>query len=295
MAWGLRLGAWKTRLAVSALVVAVSTISLQGWGPTGHRLVGLIAAKHLTPVAKRNVTWMLGKQTLADVSSWADAIRGDQNGTAPWHFADIPPDATGYDRDRDCPTQPGVKAGTRGDRWRDCVVDRINYFAEMAGDLKRDRADRGTALKYLVHFIGDLHQPMHSIGVARGGNDILVKVFGNANCGNDPARPPLPCNLHSVWDGMLIDRHKLDEAAYVALLEKIVTAKRLMSQPEGQSSEWIVESWKLAKDALVANDANIDQAYYDKHIQVIDNQIAIAGTRLALVLNRIFSTPPPAD
>jgi len=280
-------------LPLTAALVAVSSLSLSAWGTIGHRMVGLVAANHLTPVAKQNVTWMLGKQTLADVSSWADAIRTDQAGTGPWHFTDIPPDATGYDRDRDCPLQPGVKAaGDRGDRWRDCVVDRINYFAEMAGDLKRDRVDRGTALKYLVHFIGDLHQPMHSIGVARGGNDILIKWFGNPNCGNNPSRPPVPCNLHSVWDGLMIERRKLDEAAYVALLEKIVTAKQLMSRPEGKSSEWIVESWKLAKDALVAQDANIDQAYYDKQLQVVDNQLALAGSRLALVLNRILTSAP---
>jgi hypothetical protein len=292
MAYGSRLTAYGLRSAACAALVFFASTSIAGWGGIGHRLVGLIAANHLTPIAKQNVTWMLGKQTLADVSSWPDAIRGDQAGTGPWHYADIPVDATGYDRDRDCPVQPGVKLGDRGDRWRDCVVDRINYFAEWAGDVKRDRADRGTALKFLVHFIGDLHQPMHSIGVARGGNDILVKVFGNPNCGTNPTRPPTPCNLHSVWDSLLIERRKMDEAAYVALLEKIVAGKKLMSRPEGKSSEWIVESWKLAKDALVKQDANIDQAYYDRNIQVIDTQIALAGSRLALMLNRIFTSAP---
>jgi hypothetical protein len=126
---------------------------------------------------------------------------------------------------------------------------------------------------------------MHSIGVARGGNDILVTWFGNPNCGNDPSRPPLPCNLHSVWDGLMIGRRKLDEPTYLAALEKIVTAKALMKQPGGEPEEWIVESWKLAKDALVAQNADINQAYFDKQIQVVDNQ-------LALVLNRILISAP---
>ena len=76
---------------------------------------------------------------------------------------------------------------------------------------KLDRADRATALKFIVHFIGDLHQPFHALGVGRGGNDVKVRVFGEANCGNDPAKPN-PCNLHSVWDGRLIARRALDDA-----------------------------------------------------------------------------------
>ena len=114
--------------------------------------------------------------------------------TSYWHYLNIPPDASGYDRDRDCPRQPGVEAGSRNDRWRDCVVDRIAYWEERLGDAKLDRADRATALKFVVHFIGDLHQPFHALGVGRGGNDVKVRVFGEANCGNDPARPiPATC------------------------------------------------------------------------------------------------------
>ena len=161
---------------------------MHAWGGQGHRLVGLIAADRLTPVAKQNVAWLLDGQTLADVSSWADSITGDQVQTSYWHYLNIPPDASGYDRDRDCPRQPGVAAGSRGDRWRDCVVDRIAYWEERLGDAKLDRADRATALKFVVHFIGDLHQPFHALGVGRGGNDVHVRVFGEANCGNDPAQ-----------------------------------------------------------------------------------------------------------
>ncbi len=103
-----------------------------------------------------------------------------------WHYLNIPPEASGYDRDRDCPRQPGTNAGSRGDRWRDCVVDRIGYWEERLGNPKLDRADRATALKYIVHFIGDLHQPFHALGVGRGGNDVNVRVFGQVDCGNDP-------------------------------------------------------------------------------------------------------------
>ena len=283
------------RIYTSVLAILVTCVSspglLHGWGGQGHRLVGLVAAGRLTPVAKQNVAWLLDGQTLADVSSWPDTITGDQVQTSYWHYLNIPPDAAGYDRDRDCPTQPGIEKGSRGDRWRDCVVDRIAYWEERLGNPKLDRADRATALKYVVHFIGDLHQPFHALGVGRGGNDVHVKVFGQADCGNDPARPQ-PCNLHSVWDSRLIARRNLDEPTYLAALQKIVTDKGFGSQPAGTPAQWSNESFKLAKEALVANDTDIDEGYFRRHIAGLEERMALAGVRLAADINRILVTPP---
>lgn len=290
-----------------ALAAVCSWDSLHAWGGQGHRLVGLIAANHLSRTAKQNVAWLLDGQSLADVSSWADQQVTDWQQTAPWHYLNIPPDASGYDRDRDCPRQPGVAAGARADQWRDCAVDRIIYMEKRVADRELDRADRATALKYLVHFIGDLHQPFHALGVGRGGNDVLVRVFGVSNCGpstplgttpslsrggNDPARPPLPCNLHSVWDGRLIAHRDLPDKAYVPVLEKLIAQKGWFSQPVGTPEDWAEQSWALGKAALVKNDTNIDEAYYQRHIGVIDERLALGGVRLAAVLNRVFVTAP---
>lgn len=279
----------RTRLNATLIVIVLSSIDLlHAWGAQGHRLVGLIAADRLTPIAKQNVAWLLDGQSLADVASWADSITGDQGQTATWHYLNIPPDASGYDRDRDCPTQPGVQLGSRGDRWRDCVVDRIAYWEERLGNAKLDRADRATALKFVVHFIGDLHQPFHALGVGHGGNDVKVRVFGQSDCSNDPARPS-PCNLHSVWDSRLIARRNLDERQYVEALQKIITDKRFGAQPAGTPEQWTNESFKLAKEALVTNDTNIDEAYFRRHIPVIEDRMALAGVRLAADLNRILA------
>jgi len=276
-----------------AIVVAVSSsIDLIAWGAQGHRLVGLIAAERLTPVAKQNVAWLLDGQTLADVSSWADTLTSDQVQTSYWHYLNIPPDARGYDRDRDCPKQPGVEAGSRGDRWRDCVVDRIAYWEERLGDQKLDRADRAIALKFVVHFIGDLHQPFHALGVGRGGNDVKVRVFGEANCGNDPARPN-PCNLHSVWDSRLIARRALEDGPYLAELRRLINTKGLGTLPGGTPEQWAEQSFRLAKEALVSSDTNIDEAYYRRHVTVIDERLSLGGVRLAAELNRILTTPSP--
>src|SRR6476661_13774 len=276
--------------AIALAVTLLSSLDVVAWGGQGHRLVGLVAADRLTPVAKQNVAWLLDGQTLADVSSWPDTITGEQVQTSYWHYLNIPPEAAGYDRDRDCPRQPGVEPGSRGDRWRDCVVDRISYWEERLANPKLDRADRATSLKYVVHFIGDLHQPFHALGVGRGGNDVKVRVFGQSDCGNDPARP-VPCNLHSVWDSRLIARHNLDEPTYFASLKKLIADRNLGAQPPGTPVQWAEQSFKLGKEALVKDGENIDEGYYRRHITAIDERMALAGVRLAADLNKILATP----
>jgi hypothetical protein len=275
-------------IGVAAMAIVMTAPSLGAWGGQGHRLVGLIAAERLTPIARQHVTWLLDGQTLAEVSTWADAIRSDQQQTYGWHFLNIPPGAAGYDRDRDCPRAAGVAAGSRADRWRDCAVDRILFWEQRLADARLDRADRATALKFLVHFIGDLHQPFHTIGVGRGGNDVTVRVFGHANCAEE-GQPPFPCNLHSVWDGRLLARRDLDDRAYTAQLQTLIVDKRLGAQPPGTPAQWAEQSFRVATEALVKPGTNIDEGYYRRHIGVIDERIALAGVRLAAVLNRTLT------
>jgi nuclease S1 len=286
----------KRTIAVVLLVTLFSSVErLQAWGAQGHRLVGLIAAARLTAAARQQVAWLLDGQSLADVASWADTFTSEQVQTSYWHYLNIPPEASGYDRDRDCPRQPGADAGSRADRWRDCIVDRIGYWEERLGNSKLDRADRATALKYIVHFIGDLHQPFHALGVGRGGNDVHVRVFGQADCGpstplrasNEPARPS-PCNLHSVWDSRLIARRNLDDRHYVDALQKLIVEKGFGSQPPGTPVQWAEQSFKLGKEALVRPDTNIDEAYFRRHIGVVDDRLALGAVRLAATLNRIL-------
>jgi len=134
--------------AAVLLAVGVASVKVAAWGPQGHRLVALLAAAELTPIARQNVQRLLGEESMADVAVWADEYLVGVNQTAPWHYVNIPPDARSYDRDRDCPRQPGVNVGARGDVWRDCVVDRIRYNEERLADAKLDRIDRAIALKF---------------------------------------------------------------------------------------------------------------------------------------------------
>ena len=283
----------RTCLAAVLAVVCLSTSSL-AWAPQGHRLVGMVASTYLTGTARQSVSWLLGTQTLADVATWADEYLEGNNQTGPWHYVNIPPFAKAYNRDRDCPRQPGVSAGGRGDQWRDCVVDRIQYNQERLADPSLDRADRAVALKFLVHFVGDLHQPFHALGVERGGNGIEVVAFGTADC-SPGGMTSRPCNLHSVWDSTMIARRKLGDLQYLTVLQQLIRHKRLDREPVDSPAAWALESHALAKKGLVPEYGEIDEAYYAEHIRVVDRRLALGGLRLAALLNRSLTTPPPKE
>ena len=276
-----------------AMVAGAASVRVEAWNAQGHRLVALIAAARLTPIASQNVHWLLDPETLADVSSWADRYLQGNYQTFYWHFLNIPPAATSYDRDRDCPRQPTVAAGSAADRWRDCAVDRIPYNAARLADPSLDRSDRAIALKFLVHLAGDLHQPFHALGVERGGNGIPVRVFGSDTCNDDPARP-IPCNLHGVWDGVLIAHRRLDDQRYLTALRALIERDHLNDRPVGNAPEWAMESQRLAKAALLPPHGSVDEDYYRSHIPIVDQRLALGGLRLAALLNESLTLPPPA-
>ena len=278
------------RLAGLALLAGLTTITLEGWGPQGHRLVATVAANHLTQAARKNVTWLLGDESLAGVSVWADSYLQGNNQTSFWHYVNIPADARRYDRNRDCPRQPGVSVGGRGDAWRDCVVDRVRYNEERLANRSLDRADRAIALKFLVHLIGDLHQPFHALGVERGGNGIPVKVFGSSRCGYDDGTR-FACNMHALWDSELIAHRKLNDRAYVAELERQIKARRWAASGSAARSaaDWAMESHALAKAALLASGGEANEAYYRRQIGVVEERLALGGLRLAAALNRVLA------
>jgi hypothetical protein len=272
--------------AVAAIAI-LAQASPSAWGSQGHRLVARLATERLTPIAQQNVAWLLGPETLWDVSSWADNYNNEAYQTFYWHFLNIPPEATSYDRDRDCPLQPGVTAGSRQDAWRDCAVDRILYSKQRLGDTTRDRADRAIALKFLVHFVGDLHQPFHALGVGHGGNDVPVLQFGVERCGD------YACNLHGVWDSGMIAHRALDDARYLAVLNALIATDHLAAAPTGTPADWAMESHALGKAALLAPHADADEAYYRAQIPVVDRRLAQAGVRLAAAINEMLTSAPP--
>ena len=168
-----------------------------------------------------------------------------------------------------------------------------SHWTERRADTTLDRADRAIALKFLVHFVGDLHQPFHAIVLARGGNDIPVVVFGSSTCGLGTAAQP--CDLHGVWDSELIARQKLTNARYLEALTRQITAQRWDRRPTATPAEWAMESMALAKTALLPATGLVDDAYVSAHIAVVDERLAIGGLRLAAMLNEILTAAPPTS
>jgi len=271
------------------LACAGSTATVHAWGAQGHRLVALVAAQRLAPETRDAVATILDGRSLADVAVWADEYSFEAAQTLFWHFVNIPAAAGSYDRDRDCPRQPRAAAGSRTDRWRDCAVDRILYASDRLSDRMLDRGDRAVALKFLVHLVGDLHQPLHAVADARGGNETLVTWLGSSTCAY-PDGQRYPCNLHGVWDTELLARRALNDAGNLERLQQQIAAGRLAS---GTASpvEWAMESHALGRRALVPKGSALDESYFRAHAETVDRRLALAGLRLADVINRALSHP----
>lgn len=265
----------KKIIALSLLVVIPCSQSF-AWGAKGHRIVGDIARNHLTPTTRQNLIALLGNDDLAAIASWADEVRPQRPETAGWHYVDIPKDADGFSDGRDC-YRPDERHPASKDDHRNCVVDRITFFKLVLGDKSASQPERLEALKWVVHFVGDIHQPMHGIEEAHGGNEIHVVEFGSSQCGNRP------CNLHYEWDTGILEHSGRSEQDYVAHLEQMITAKNL--QASGTPEDWANESHRLARQVWVNDGGAIDQAYYQANIGIVDERLALAGVRLAAVLN----------
>ena len=251
------------------------------WGHEGHRLTALVAEQYLTPEAKAQVAELLGKETLADIAPWADSYREDHPETGKWHFVDIPGTEAKFDRSRDCPiSQTDPKSP-----WRDCVTDRILYFEGRLGDESLSAKERAFALKFLVHLIGDIHQPFHALGDERGGNGIAVSFLGSSRCDS------YNCNLHGVWDTMIIENQGLNEKKYTEKLLQEIKDNQWERLAGGEPTTWANISHHYAVEAMVPNGALITREYVAAESKVVDAQLALGGLRLARVLNRILVAP----
>ena len=276
------------KVACLVLALCVRAPQAWAWGHEGHRLTALVAEHYLTPDAKAQVAELLAAdrkgETLADVAPWADEYRTSHPETEGWHFVDIPSTAATFDRMRDCPAS---KTDPKSP-WRDCVTDRILYFEGRLGDTSLSLEERAVALKFLIHLIGDVHQPFHTIADGNGGNQIKVSFLGSSACGN------YSCSLHGVWDDQMIEEQGLSEQKYVdRLLEEIKTNdwERLDG---GAPTAWATISHEYAARALAPNGALLTREYVNEESKIVDSQLALGGLRLAHVLNRILGAQDAA-
>jgi hypothetical protein len=256
------------------------------WGPEGHAIVAEIAERHLSEKARTSIAAILGPGvSLASVASWADDVRGNRPETYNWHFVDIPLAADRYDAARDC--KPDAAKG-------DCIIAAVARLRREVATKRTPAQKRREALRFLVHFIGDLHQPLHTLLEEKGGNGVPVKFFRQPNSAFGAA-PKENTNLHVVWDSGLIRHCVWSWNAYVDRLQyDWLPGKDLTALARGTPVQWAEEAHKAARDVAftVAKGADLGDDYVARAVPVLDRQLAVAGLRLARVLNEAFGAGP---
>lgn len=279
------------------------------WGDDGHKIVGLIANHFLGAAVQAQVTAILaGDQThlvpatdIATEATWADKYRDSDRPSGPrytqthnWHFVDI--ELNGPDQDAACNHHPVVPAGTPASAAdpNDCVVDKIDQFAAELANPATPADERRMALEFILHFVGDLHQPLHaSDDNDKGGNSKKVRGPGMS-----------ASNLHSYWDTPFVTALGADDAAVANTLIAQITPAQQSQWRQGVTAGWAQESFQIARSEvygrLPAPQADgtyvLDSAYVANAEQIVRQQLSKAGVRLAMVLNNALGaggTQPP--
>lgn len=254
------------------LLVVLTTGQAAAWGSEGHRVIAEIAERYLEPSVARQVRELLALEnvtTLSSVSTWADQIRPQRRATGPWHYVNIPITAAAYDVSRDCP------GGT-------CVIAVIEEFSKVLADPKVEPIRRLEALKFIVHFVGDLHQPLHvTDDHDRGGNEITVTFQGRKT------------NLHAVWDtSLLAGVIQGDERAFSLRLTQSITNGDVSAWQAGTVIDWANDTHKIAVRTVygsLPHEAGVlPQSYQEEAMPVAQQQLQKAGVRLSVVLNRVL-------
>jgi hypothetical protein len=241
-----------------------------GWGVLGHRVVGQIAESYLTPKAKIEVQKILGTESIAMASNWGDFIKSDSayDYFSNWHFIDF---------------EPGLTATqVRSYLQKDTAADLFTKTNFLIKELKNKRLPAEKKLMYLkllIHFAGDIHQPLH-VGHREdfGGNRIKVLWFNNST------------NLHAVWDESLINFQQLSYTEYTNAINHTTQKQRLAWQKQ-PISEWFIESYLIAEqlyNEIKQPDQKLSYRYNYDHIQTLNERLLEAGVRLAGLLNQLF-------
>ncbi len=280
-------------LTVLLLLTVGHTMPASAWGPEGHRMVAEIASRSLNPAAQARILELLrddryadgepsGRDTLAGIANWADEIKdydwGRRRGG--WHYDDI--------------SLCGPALHENYCRNGNCASAQIARHVDVLRNPGAGRGRRNEALKWIVHLVGDIHQPLHAATRHdRGGNTVQVSFFGERD------NPPYGAiNLHAIWDVHLVRRLIAQRKGEAGIVTTPVDAVNRTAWEQGSIAEWVEESHALARDFVYAElpapascaerirkVVTVDDNYYNKAAPVIVMQIRKAGVRLARLLN----------
>lgn len=290
-----RFHAWIAGVALLGPALLLPAAAL-AWGDKGHLIVAHLASRLLTQPAQHQVGELLAEgESLESVATWADGLRGSfqhpgQRPETPlWHFVDIPLNKD-YDAVRDCPETPNGS----------CAIGALVAFQDVLARKRKGyySNSRYEALKFIVHLVGDIHQPLHCVDDDDAGGNFKSVVWLDETI----------WKLHAVWDEAILARNMetagiSDPIAYANRLRSQLTAQQVQeSRPVPGSAPTVpsratIEGW--AKDAhAIGNGAyadlppkdpenryRLETAYYDNHKAEVDDQLERAGIRLARMLN----------
>ena len=239
------------------------------WGVTGHRVVAEIAENHLTNRAKRKLKKLIGKQKLAYWANWPDNVRNspEWKNTSTWHYVNIPPQES---------KEQFIEQLKNNNKPN--IYTAIQNVKGIIVDKNTPDADKEIYLRFLVHFLGDMMQPMHTGREEDlGGNLIKIQFFKKDT------------NLHSLWDSGLIDNTKYSYTEYARVLD--VKSKEEINQIQsGSLEDWLYESHQAANQlyASVKPGENYSYDYQQQYNALLERQLLHAGLRLAKILNEVL-------
>jgi hypothetical protein len=290
--------------ALIAITAALATAPIGpalAWGDEGHRIVALIAQSLLDPAVGTEVAIQLASDPspltahdMASEATWADRLRdanprGARDQTSRWHFVDI--ETTAPDVDQACFNHPVLPTGIWASKGpaRDCIIDKIMQFEAELAQPAVPSPEQLVALKFLLHFIGDLHQPLHAADDSdRGGNTKRVSAAGFK-----------PGTLHHFWDTSFVNRLGPDPQKVAAELAEHITGDQIAIWSQGTPTDWAMETFTIAHDDAYGHlpaqtrrgTYRLDAAYVTMATQDVAVQLSRAGVRLAVVLNRALARP----
>lgn len=258
----------KTILFVIAGLFVVNTCF--AWGANGHRIIGEIADSYLSKKARKNIAAILGNESVAMSSNWADFIKSDttMRYLDPWHYINI---KMGMD-------YPAFEAYLKQDTAVDAYT-KLNFLISELQNKNLTTERKQFCLRMLIHIVGDLHQPMHvSRAEDLGGNRIRVQWFGE------------PTNLHAVWDDRIIEQQKLSYTEFVKHINHTTKEQRSTWQQQPRE-QWFFESYQLADTiykSITQPEQRLSFRYSYDFIETVNQQLLKGGVRLAGLLNEIF-------
>jgi hypothetical protein len=261
-----------------ALLVCFLLFPLPSWAfhRVGHETTSYIAENRLSPSTMKSISQIIGaNEKLAAIAYWADEIRPQRPETRPWHFINLPV------RKEISQTQVWQYCPRK-----ECVLGQIQVDARTLTDSSTSRKEKDEALRFLVHFIGDVHQPFHCADDDdRGGNEKLIRFKGQ------------PTNLHALWDGLISEDSAENSKALAAKLEPEITPEKAKTWAEGNETSWCMESYRIAKNIIYKNyepgphdltKVNLGLDYYQQMRPIVEEQLKKAGVRLAKFLNQLL-------